>query len=396
MSTTPKYDGTGTVMLRAAEVTENIQEALIASPEWGDAAQLEADKGLAQLVQPFAHELGLAYEALGNTIDARRRVAAEGVQLDNLGEVIGVPREPATYSTVTLTLTGEAFKVIGAGSRSRIPETTVYWELIDEVTIPGGGSIDAAARCTELGAFEAIAGGITEIVDTVPGWDGVTNAAAATAGDEIESDSAYRRRQKFSLSAGGTARPAAIRAVLRRLDFITAAAVIENIELITDGRGIPGKSYRPIVLPTGLSTAQEELIVLAIWLVTPAGIKVDGSEEYVVVDDQNYEQPIAFSYGAGVEIWIKLRIWETDEYPSDGDAQLEAALKVFDNDYSLGSTVIPDDLRTYLRAAVPGIEHMEIWLKVGGAPSSADTMPIGVDVDEYPYFDAQITVEHPA
>ena len=396
----PTYDANGADLLRAADVTSNIEERFLASSEFGSGAQLAADKPLAQVVQPFAHELGQVYDLAQATIDARRRVSAEGVQLDNLGEAIGVPRQPATYSTVTLTLGGAPSTVIAAGKRGRIPGTDIYWALVDEVTIPGGGSIDGAAQCTVIGSYEASATSITEIADLVTGWDTVTNAAAATTGDEIETDSTYRRRQKESLSAGGTARPAAIRAALEKLDFVTAAAVIENLKLVTDARGIEGKSYMPIVTPSGLSTEQEELIILAIWLVTPAGIgPIAGTQQYVVTDDQGYEQPIAFQYGTDTEIYITLRLWTTDAYPSDGDTQLVAALKVFDDDYSLGSTVVPDDIRDYLRdptTGVPGIQHMEVWIKVGSTPISTDTFPITMPVDETPYFDSQITIDHPA
>lgn len=395
MSKVPTYDGTGADLLRAADVTTNIEDALRGSAEWGEDAQLESDKALAQLVQPFAEELGQAYDLLQAVIDARRRVSAEGVQLDNLGQIVGVPRQPATYSTVTLTFTGADEAEIPLGTRVKSSGSDVQWETIEAGEIDGTTD-DVPAQCKTIGAQEATAGSLDVLVDLPPDITAVTNAAAAVTGDEIENDPVYRRRIGRSLSAGGTARPAAIRAVLEQLDFITAASVIENTTLETDSRGIPGNSYRPVVLPSGLSAAQAEMVILAIWLVTPAGIRVDGSESYTVTDDQGYEQPIGYQYGSGKEVYIKLRVWTTDAFPSDGTAQLVAGLKTFDNDYSLGSKVLPDDLRDYLRDEVPGIEHMEIWLKWGGSPTEDDTMPLSTEADEYPYFDSQISIEYPS
>jgi hypothetical protein len=396
MSITPYYDATGHLLLRAADVTANIEEALQASPEWGPEAQLAASKALAQLVQPFSYQLGLCYDLVQAVIDARRRVSAEGVHLDNLGGLVGVPRQEATYSTVTATFTGADTSPIPAGTRFRASGSAVNWETTEAGVISGStGSVPA--RCQTIGAQEASAGSLDTLVDTPTGITAVSNAAAAETGDEAESDSVYRRRIKRSLSAGGTARPAAIRAALEKLSFITAASVIENLSATeTDAKGIPPISYRPVVLPGSLTTAQEQAIALAIWLVTPAGIRIDGSESYTVTDDQGYEQPIAFSYGTPVENYITIRIYETDEYPSDGDSRIAPALRTFDNDYSLGSTTIPDDIRDYLREEVPGIQHMEIWLTNDGTtPTSADTLPLTQDVDEYPYFDANISVQHP-
>lgn len=393
MGTTPYYDSTGALTLRTADVRDNIDEDVIASSEWGAEAQLAADKALSQILDPIADQLGQAYDAMQEAIDARDPTSAEGVHLDNLAQVVGVVRQPATYSTVTLTLGGTPATVIAAGKRARVPGTTdLYWALSANATIGGGGTVTATAACTTIGSQEATPSSITEIVDAVAGWSSVTNAAAAVAGDEIETDSALRRRRKASLSAGGTARAAAIRAKLEALSYVTAAAVVENTSMVTDADGIPAKSYRPIVWPTGLSSTQEEGIITALWEVAPAGIYVDGTERYTITDDQGYAQEMGFNYGSQLEIWAVLNLTVTSEYPSTGDADVEAALKVYDNDYSLGSKVIPDDLVTYIRAEVPGIDHCDLRIKAGGAPGASDTVPLYPDVDEVPYFDTNVTV----
>jgi len=392
MATTPTYDGSGSNFNSSAEWRANVDEAIQGSSEFGPEAQLEADKALAQIVDPPMDQLGQVSDAVQESIDARDPDAAEGVHLDNLCALVGVVRQPATASTVTLRLGGTPATVIAAGKRARVPGTTVYWTPAADATIPGGGTIDVAGVCTTTGATEATTGSVTEIVDAVAGWTSVTNVGAAVPGDEIETDSALRRRRKLSLSAGGTARAAAIRAVLEALDSVTAAAVIENTSMVTDADGIPPKSYRPIVWPTGLSAAQEEEIVEAIWGVTPAGIYVDGSERYNVTDDQGYEQDIGFEYGSQVEIYAVLTLTVDSDYPTTGDADVEAALKVYDNDYSLGSAVIPDDIVPYVRAEVPGIVNVVFQLKFGGAPGAGDIVPLYPDADQVPAFLTNVTV----
>ncbi len=391
--TVPSYDGSGTVLLDTVGYRENIDKAIQSSSEFGPAAQLNADKALAQIVDPVANQLGETSDALQESIDARDPDAAEGVHLDNLCALVGVVRQPATFSVVTLRLTGTPATVIAAGKRARVSGTTdIYWTPAADATIPGGGTIDVAGVCTVIGGQDAINDSIDEIVDAVSGWATVTNAGAAIAGDEIETDAALRRRRKLSLSAGGTSRPAAIRARIVALDAVTAAGVIENLTLVTDGRGIPGKSYRPIVWPSGLSAANEVLIINAIWEVAGAGIYVDGSERYDVTDDQGYVQDLGFEYASQVEVYAILDLTVTGGYPSTGDADVEAALKVFDNDWTLGSKVLPDDLVPYVRSQVPGIDNVVFKLKIGGAPGAGDIVPLYPDVDEVPHFDANVTV----
>jgi len=393
MSFTPTYDGSGANLARTADVRDNLDEAIRAAAEFGAEAQLEADKALAQILDPPAEQLGQAYDLLQEVLDARDRDSAEGVHLDNMGNMVNVPRQGSTYSTTVLRFTGTPATVIAITKRSRVPgTTTVFWVPVDEVTIPGGGTIDAPAACTVIGAQEASDATITEIVDSVSGWTGITNVGAAATGDEIEADPVYRRRQKSELSAGGTARAAAIRSKLVALDFVSAAAVIENLDLVTDARGIPGKAYRPVVWPTGLSAAQEQLVIDALYQVTPAGIYVDGTERYTVTDDQGYAQEYGFEYGTQVEIYSVANLTVTSDYPTTGDADVEAAMKVFDNAYTLGSKVLPDDIVDYVRSVVPGIDHIDLRIKFGSAPGASDTVPLYPDVDERPYFDTNVTV----
>ncbi len=391
--TVPSYDGSGANLLNTADVRENIDTAIQGSSEFGPSAQLSADKALSQIVEPSADQLGQAYDAMQEALDARDPDAAEGVHLDNICALVGIFRQPSTYSLVTLRLVGTPATVIAAGKRARVPGTTdIYWAPAAEVTIPGGGTIDVVGLCTVIGAQDAITASITEIVDAVAGWASVTNIDDAIAGDEIETDAALRRRRKLSLSAGGTSRPAAIRARLEALDSVTAAAVIENLTLVTDARGIPGKSYRPIVFPGGQTAANGLLIARATWEVAGAGIYVDGSERFDIIDDQGSTQNMGYSDATNKEIYAVLDLTVTGDYPSTGDADVEAALKVFDDDWSLGSKVLPDDLVPYVRANVPGIDDVVFKLKFGGAPGAGDLSPLYPDVDEVPYFGSNVVV----
>ena len=157
MATTPTYDGNGADLLTTIEVRENIEEAIRGSSQFGDEANLAADKVLGQLIDPFSEQLGLAYELLQSIIDARNPETAEGVQLDSVAEIAGVLRKAATASTVTLTMDVDIGTTVTAGSRARVPSGTIF-AIDEDVVGDGTGTQLVGSTATLTGALEAAAG----------------------------------------------------------------------------------------------------------------------------------------------------------------------------------------------------------------------------------------------
>src|SRR4029453_12170839 len=84
-------------------------------------------------------------------------------------------------------------------------EPTNRWLNRDAVTSTTAGSYDAVFESENAGAAAiAEAGTLTIIATPVAGWNGVTNAAAATPGQDIESIAALRIRRAAALSIGGS------------------------------------------------------------------------------------------------------------------------------------------------------------------------------------------------
>jgi hypothetical protein len=385
MPTNPSYDGNGLVVLSTAEVRENIEEAIRGSSEFGEEAQLAADKVLGQLVDPFSEQLGLAYELLPAIVDARDPERAENVQLDSVAEISGIRRNAATPSTVTLTMDVDVGTTVIAGKRARVPNGPIFASDAD-VEGDGTGTQLVGATCTETGPNEAASGTIDQIVDAVSGWNSVTNASDATPGTSVQTDVQLRLDRDRLFDHGGTARPQAIRINVETLSFVEAAAVLENVTAVTDGDGLPPHSYRTYVYPGGLAVDQEKQICRKIWEVTPAGIYIGGSEAYDVTDAAGQLQTVRFSFGTASEIYGDLDIQKNDEYPATGDTLVKQAMVDFGTDnYTMGSIVYPDQIRRYLYAVVPGLEHVEIRIKEGGAPGASDTDPIDPGRTVKPY-----------
>lgn len=219
---------------------------------------------------------------------------AQGVQLDAIGALRGVPRNQPTSSTATVTLTGTAGTIIPAGKvvEGGGSDGTARWTLSADATVGGGGTVDVTVTAQEAGLITAGIGEITTIVTPVSGWTAVTNAAAVsestTAGVAREVDSAYRLRQADSLQITGSTNAAAIRAALRDLDFVTTAIVLENdtgSSTTIGGVTVSANSIAVIIAPvfSSLTTAQKTSIGSTIYLRLAAGVQTTSAANSVDV-----------------------------------------------------------------------------------------------------------------
>ncbi len=199
-----------------------------------------------QLLSVFAKCWDDLQAIVVKTYNDRDPDLASGNSLDLLLPINGMSRRPATKSVATLTVTGDAGTVIIAGSKA-IDKNGYVWSIIEDYTIPAGGSGSVDFECDTLGAISAAPGVINGIYTPVTGWSGVTNAAAAVLGDNIETDAEVRirRNKSFSKEANGTV-DAQISALIN-LDGVEFVSLVYNDGDTTDARGLPPHSLCAIV-----------------------------------------------------------------------------------------------------------------------------------------------------
>jgi len=145
----------------------------------------------------FIDNLALSFsqndDALVNAAGAINIFKAFSSQLEGLAALLGIPRRSATSTNVTATLGGTPATVIPEGSRARSTAGDLY-ALDEDATLDVGGTVNAEMSAVETGPIELLAGQLSSVVDVVPGWETVTNAADGSTGQDIESDSEYRQR----------------------------------------------------------------------------------------------------------------------------------------------------------------------------------------------------------
>jgi uncharacterized phage protein gp47/JayE len=133
-----------------------------------------------------------------------------GDYLDEWGITVNVPRKAAVAATGTVTFTGTAGTLIATGTTVSPLQTDPdvappSFVTASSAVIGVGGTVDVPIVAATPGVIGNVAAGtITLLLSPNAGLTALTNAAAMSGGEEVETDDAYRERilLEFSQSPG--------------------------------------------------------------------------------------------------------------------------------------------------------------------------------------------------
>ena len=273
---------------------------------------------------------------------------AVGAGLDRVIKMNGLARDPFTYSTALLTLTGSGvglfanlFAQDGNGN---------LWALPSPLAIVGG-SVTVGAICTTPGNVTAEPNTINIKATPAVGWFTVTNAAAATPGNPIELDSQLRARQAVSVALPSlTTLQSTIADVLAVLGVTRVApgyptpggpgTSIENPTGATDSWGNPAHSISMVVEGgTNLAVAQ------AIYGARGIGCFTNGTTAVVVTDPlTTYVMTIRFFRPTYLTVSVLVVVTPLAGFTSATQAAIQAGLVNYLNSLSIGETVVYSEL----------------------------------------------------
>ena len=270
------------------------------------------------------------FQALAvDAYNARNPYYAGGNSLDILVELAGIIRRPATASTAVLTLTGISGTTVSAGSKA-IDESGNLWTISDDASIPASGSVTASASCDTLGAIAAPAGTISGIYTPVTGWSGVTNAAAAETGLNVETDDELRTRFAKSHADIGSGLLDAIISGLLKVPGVTFADALHNDTNSTDANGIPAHSICAVV-----SGGTDQDVADAVYDLKAPGIGTYGTTSRTVVDSQGRSNTVSFTRPTSVTVTVNISLTPLAGY--DGDiTKTQIRQAIMDDINSLG------------------------------------------------------------
>lgn len=179
---------------------------------------------------------------LGNQFNP---LTASGIWQDALGKIYFLTRKTAQASEAVCQCNGLAGTVITQGARIKSSADGSEWACMEAVTISAGGTAQARFQAQTPGPLVALANTLTEIVTVTPGWDSVTNPAAAVVGRDSESQLEFEKRRYNSVAANARGSVAALYGAIANLPDVLDVVVLENVgndPIASWGVTIPGHS----------------------------------------------------------------------------------------------------------------------------------------------------------
>ncbi|NOT72468.1 MAG: hypothetical protein HOP09_14700 [Hyphomicrobium sp.] len=373
----------GFVAPRSADYLDSIRADLAAA--LGVEIEWDSDLFAANVTMIMAQKLGELSELVQAIYDSWVVANAQGVNLSNLCALNGLQRKLATKGRVTCTITGTAGTIIAAGKQalSTVDGVNTLWDLMDDTTIPVGGSVDAMFEASVSGRYLAPPGAVSSIATPVVGWASVTNASDATPGVNDESDDALRIRRQLAFQIGAGVSYLAIRSKLLALPFIEAAAVIDNPDnegAVVEGMAMQAHSALAIILPSSLVTEEIEQVFAILNTNTPPGTRWSGSDVTGTVEGPDgVPHAISFDYATEISADIVATITVGSGYNlADAGPELKRLVEAYIGTLQIGTPLYGLQV-TALAAKVPGVIGFSVTINGLGnlVPTAVQRVIVG-------------------
>jgi len=337
-------------------------------------ADLSSESPTGQLIRIKLERVQALAELLQSIYASFDPAQAVGRSLEAVSSITGTYRDPASKGTVTLTLGLAAATTVPAGSQAAVTgDPDNIWVLTADVTSVGAGNYAGAAEALEAGRIEAAAGTITTIVTPVVGWNSVTNAADATAGDPVETDTELRLRRETELALGGSTTVDAIQAEVSALDWTLYAKCYEN-DLPISVAPMPPNSIEVVIWTSANLTAAQVLELATLIFTEKAGgpraygsdIGDGSGDTYTVIQNAQGDN-VVIGWTRATEQVLTITYDLTTNSDYEGDAAFSSAVAaLFSAAHSVGDDILIAELIAYAMGQ-PGVENVvSTSITVGG------------------------------
>lgn len=349
-----------------------------------------------QLIGIVAERFALLWE-LGEAINSSQDPnKAAGAALDAICALTGTRRRLASFSAVTVTLTGTPTTPVAAGSlistvstgrqfqtlelatiaaaaawagsttyaagaavtnassvyrcsiagtsaasggpttdATEITDGTVRWRFLGE----GAGFVEVLTRATVTGPVVAVSGDLRTIDTPAGGWLSAINELDATVGRNAMTNAELRVLREFELAQPGTGPKDAIRAALldpANVPNVLAATVFHNTSDVIDADGMPPHSVEALV-----QGGEDQAIWNTLLANVVGGIKTHGTEVGAAIDSSGTSHVVKFSRSEDLLIFVAATITkDPSTYPADGDDQVKLAIATWGNAQANGRDVV--------------------------------------------------------
>lgn len=359
---------------------------------YGDDVYLGADSMDGQWTVALAQSLYDTAALGAATYNSFSPVSAQGAGLSRVVKINGLKRDNPSFSTVTVTVVGQAGTVITNGVA--VDTLNQQWLLPSSVTIPGGGSIDVTATAQNEGAVSAAANTITGIFTPTLGWQTVNNAAAATAGAPVEQDGTLRARQTISTANPSLTVLEGTYGAVANVTGVTDTAVWENFTGTTDGNGQVAHSILVVVNGGALTDVAQAIQIHKTPGTDPwsGPTEMGHNQSQVVYDSRGVPITIGFFQPPlAAEIQVQVALSHGTGWTTDFETTIAAQISAYINALGIGAgaqgtgfvRIIPLYSLAYVPNYVPSM-YTVTGIEIGLNGAGVGTMDIAITFVELP------------
>lgn len=306
----PTYGPSGLQIQTATEVQADLSAYL--QGQFGATLQsLNGNTVIGQLVSALSQVLVAHQEGIDGVYQSLHLDGAEGVNLDRLVQLIGLTRNAATATTVTVQVAnnGGIAAVLPLGTVIQHTGTGALFGTTSAQTIAIGATASIALVSAATGPLDITAFSAWTFVTSFVGSANCTiaNAVGGTSGTDQESDANLRLRVLYSAHLPGKGTVQSIKAALADLDGVIYANVYENTSDtagITSPVSIPLLPAHSFVAVTVGGAAMD--IANVIYDQKPAGIKDYGSTAYTITNAEG--DPVVVHFESATSATISVAI----------------------------------------------------------------------------------------
>lgn len=312
---------------------------------------------------------------------------AEGRFQDAIGRIYFMTRNPASSTVVIATIGGLPGTYIPAGVLALDTSQNVY-QLLGAVTIGSGGTIPAEFANVTTGPIPCSAGSLTQLYQTVPGWDTVTNAEAGIIGSDVESSQAFELRRQNSVALNSHGTTDAIFANVYAVAGVLDCYVIDNPSGNTVDYGPTNYPLAPHSIYVAVVGGSASAIAQAIWLAKDGGCSYNGNTTETVYDTR-YAAPqpayaVTFEIPSAVPVYFAVTVTNAATLPSDYATLIQNAIIAQFNGENgntpagIASLILALSYTGAIFAAVPGLSLVSIFVGLTASPTSYEAA-MGID-----------------
>ena len=323
---------------------------------FGDNIDVSEQGVLGKFIRLSCYDMDEAWQAMENLYYARFINTSRGLGLDRLSTFAGIARNPATYARHKIKLIGSENYSLPMGFLVAT-EDNIQFYTSNSVVLDDTGTAEVTVDAIEAGTNGNVSvGSITKIVNPVAGITSIEHTGIEIYAEDIETDTALRKRFNLTISGSGSGTVDAVRGAVMRVPNVDSCIIVENATDTTDADGRPPHTFECYV------TAPEEQnteIAQAIFDKKPLGISSYGNISVEILDEGGHSHTIRFSRTAEISVHIRISIKTNSFYESSGDQNIKDNLVSVINNLGCGEDVIFSSLYGHIYS-VTGIDEVTV------------------------------------